>query len=197
MLAFTSDQCASVGPLVRFVIQARRAGTTPASDVSRRSEDSIRQRPRSLYKVVRCVKPKGSARQLYTLLSLKHPRTLDQLWSALIKNAPDLETKLKYGSIFSLNGVSPNLSGAMAAIGSTTPPQISFTLTKGSPPPVFVWEEPTVGVLGTTPLLTKFGIKLFDDSDTEVFDTGYLTGTQILPYGTTPVQSSYSLDSAF
>ncbi len=45
--------------------------------------------------------------------------------------------------------------------------------------------------------MTKVGIKLFDDSDNEVFDTGYLTGTQILPYGTTPVQSSYSLDPAF
>jgi len=77
------------------------------------------------------VVPRRSLLSHDQLLSEEKPKTLDQLWSALIRNAPDLETKLKYGCIFSLNGVSPNLLGAMAAIGGTTAPSVSFTLTKG------------------------------------------------------------------
>jgi hypothetical protein len=109
---------------------------------------------------------------LFELLQTSKPLTLDQLWDALMSNAPDLATKLKYGEIFELNGVSPTILGGVASL-SISPPTKTLTVMKADPAPTLVWSVP-VAHDGTTPLLKKFGVRFFDDTGNEVFNTGYL-----------------------
>lgn len=100
-----------------------------------------------------------------------------ELWDALMANAPDLATQLKYGNIFELNHVSPVMQGAKP-LGSSGSASTSITAGKLDPAPVFEWTIP-LGYGGTPPttpqLLNRFGIKVFDDTNTLVFDSGVLT----------------------
>lgn len=109
---------------------------------------------------------------LFELLQTSKPLTLDELWDALMSNAPDLATKLKYGEIFELNGVSPTVLGGVASL-SSSPPTKSLTVKKADAAPTLVWSVP-VAHDGTTRLLSEFGVLFFDDSGNEIFDTGYL-----------------------
>ncbi|MEZ6035572.1 MAG: choice-of-anchor D domain-containing protein [Planctomycetaceae bacterium] len=110
---------------------------------------------------------------LFTFLKTHDPYSLSDLWNSLIDTASDLSTKFKYAEIFELNHISPVMVGTQA-VGSSGASSKSLIIMKNDPAPVFFWDVP-LGHDFSTQLLHRFGIAIYDESDTLVYDSGLLS----------------------
>ncbi|MBL8810596.1 MAG: choice-of-anchor D domain-containing protein [Planctomycetaceae bacterium] len=119
---------------------------------------------------------------LYRLLTqAPRPYTLHDLRGKLFGSAPDLDTKLKYSRIFALNRVSPKVEGAGPTIVKSSLPVLNFSTTKTGAPPALFWNSPLARGGGS--VFTRFGIRIFDDKDMEIYDSGLLANNKLAYFG--------------
>jgi hypothetical protein len=105
---------------------------------------------------------------IFNILVANQVTTIDQLWSVLTAGA-SLQQKNDYAAIFAEHGVGAD------DLQITAGGQPTVTLSASDAAPTFEWQIPQgSGSVGDVMAENKFGIRIYNQQDNVVFDSGIL-----------------------